>query len=107
MSDDGAQLHGGKNLGELIPTHPVNIPCGTKPEYPEKTHDFGYVTLWKGPIHALLIQVEFTQVRLTCDEHVNSALLIWLKTSNYMSNLFRTLTLGSRDQIYNENSTYL
>ena len=22
------------------PTHPVNIPCGRKPEYPEKTHDF-------------------------------------------------------------------
>ena len=24
----------------LIPTHPVNIPCGRKPEYPEKSHDF-------------------------------------------------------------------
>ncbi len=22
------------------PTHPVNIPCGRKPEYPEKTDDF-------------------------------------------------------------------
>jgi hypothetical protein len=21
-------------------THPVNFPCGRKPEYPEKTHDF-------------------------------------------------------------------
>ena len=21
-------------------THPVNFPCGKKPEYPEKTHDF-------------------------------------------------------------------
>jgi hypothetical protein len=25
----------------IIPTHPVNNPCGRKPaEYPEKTHDF-------------------------------------------------------------------
>ena len=24
----------------LKPTHPVNFPCGRKPEYPEKTHDF-------------------------------------------------------------------
>ena len=24
----------------LIPTHPVNYPCGRKPEHPEKTHDF-------------------------------------------------------------------
>ena len=22
------------------PSHPVNVPCGMKPEYPEKTHDF-------------------------------------------------------------------
>ena len=22
------------------PTHPVNIPCGSKPEYSEKIHDF-------------------------------------------------------------------
>jgi hypothetical protein len=24
----------------LIPTHPVNIPCGRKREYPTTTHDF-------------------------------------------------------------------
>ena len=22
------------------PNYPINIPCGKKPEYPEKTHDF-------------------------------------------------------------------
>ena len=29
-------------MGGLVrsPTHPVNILCGRKPEYPEKTHDF-------------------------------------------------------------------
>jgi hypothetical protein len=24
----------------FIQTHPVNFPCGRKPEHPEKTHDF-------------------------------------------------------------------
>ena len=27
-------------LTVFILTHPVNFPCGRKPEYPEKTHDF-------------------------------------------------------------------
>jgi hypothetical protein len=27
-------------LTMFIPTHPANFPCGRKPEYPEKTHDF-------------------------------------------------------------------
>ncbi len=27
-------------MGGLIPTHPVNIPCGTEREYPQRTHDF-------------------------------------------------------------------
>jgi hypothetical protein len=27
-------------LTMFIPTHPVNFPCGRKPEHPEKTHDF-------------------------------------------------------------------
>jgi hypothetical protein len=27
-------------LTMFIPTHPVNFPCGRKPERPEKTHDF-------------------------------------------------------------------
>jgi hypothetical protein len=31
---------------ELIPTHPVNIPFGRKPEYPEKTHDFRQSVDW-------------------------------------------------------------
>jgi hypothetical protein len=31
--------YGRGSLG-LIPTHPINFPCGRKPEYPEKTHDF-------------------------------------------------------------------
>jgi hypothetical protein len=26
--------------GPFYLTHPVNFPCGRKPEYPEKTHDF-------------------------------------------------------------------
>ena len=43
MSHHGAQLRWKGQLGGgegLIPTHPVNIPCGRKPEHPEKTHDF-------------------------------------------------------------------
>ena len=27
-------------VGSYYLTHPVNFPCGRKPEYPEKTHDF-------------------------------------------------------------------
>ena len=27
-------------LTVFILTHPVNFPCGRKPEHPEKTHDF-------------------------------------------------------------------
>ena len=27
-------------VGPYYLSHPVNIPCGRKPEYPEKTHDF-------------------------------------------------------------------
>ena len=27
-------------VGPYYLTHPVNFPCGRKPEYPEKTHDF-------------------------------------------------------------------
>jgi hypothetical protein len=27
-------------VGPFYLTHPVNIPCGRKPEYPGKTHDF-------------------------------------------------------------------
>jgi hypothetical protein len=30
----------------IIPTHPVNFPCGRKPEYPEKTHDFRQSVDW-------------------------------------------------------------
>ena len=29
------------NVCPVILTHPVNFPCGRKPEHPEKTHDFG------------------------------------------------------------------
>jgi hypothetical protein len=36
---EGSVRWGGGGEG-LIPTHPVNIPCWRKPEYPEKTHDF-------------------------------------------------------------------
>ena len=49
MSDHETQLYWkgllGDNLSwELIPTHPVNIACERKPEYPEKTHaGFGYI----------------------------------------------------------------
>jgi hypothetical protein len=32
--------HAGRVSLELIPTYPVNISCGRKPECPEKTHDF-------------------------------------------------------------------
>jgi hypothetical protein len=28
-------------VGPFYLTHPVNFPCGRKPEYPGKTHDFG------------------------------------------------------------------
>jgi hypothetical protein len=27
-------------LTVFVLTHPVNFPCGRKPEHPEKTHDF-------------------------------------------------------------------
>jgi hypothetical protein len=27
-------------VGPFCLTHPVNFPCGRKPEYPEETHDF-------------------------------------------------------------------
>jgi hypothetical protein len=42
MSDHGAQLRWKGELGANPNpvTHPVNISCGRKPEYPEKTHDF-------------------------------------------------------------------
>jgi hypothetical protein len=40
MSNHGAQLRWKGQLGANTPTHPVNIPCWRKPEYPEKTHDF-------------------------------------------------------------------
>jgi hypothetical protein len=32
--------YGGRISLRYFPTHPVNIPCGRKPKYTEKTHDF-------------------------------------------------------------------
>jgi hypothetical protein len=34
------QQHMPITVGPFCPTHPVNFPCGRKPEYPEETHDF-------------------------------------------------------------------
>jgi hypothetical protein len=28
-------------VGPFYLTHPVDFPCGRKPEYPGKTHDYG------------------------------------------------------------------
>ena len=35
------QQHMPITVGPFYLTHPVNFPCGRKPEYPGKTHDFG------------------------------------------------------------------
>jgi hypothetical protein len=35
------QQHKPITVGPFYLTHPVNFPCGRKPEYPGKTHDFG------------------------------------------------------------------
>ena len=46
-------------------THPVNFPCGRKPEYSEKTHDFRqsvYYTLFSG-----LIARQVTPCNFACD----------------------------------------
>ena len=47
MSDHRAQLRwklaADPNYG-VIATHPVNIACGRKPEYPERTHDLLLLT---------------------------------------------------------------
>jgi hypothetical protein len=34
------QQHKPITVGPFCLTHPVNFPCGRKPEYPEETHDF-------------------------------------------------------------------
>jgi hypothetical protein len=34
------QQHMPITVGPFCLTHPVNFPCGSKPEYPEETHDF-------------------------------------------------------------------
>ena len=34
------QQHIPITVGPFCLTHPVNFPCGRKPEYPEETHDF-------------------------------------------------------------------
>jgi hypothetical protein len=34
------QQHYANYCGPFYLTHPVNFPCGRKPRYPEKTHDF-------------------------------------------------------------------
>ena len=34
------QQHMPSTVGPFCLTHPVNFPCGRKPEYPEETHDF-------------------------------------------------------------------
>jgi hypothetical protein len=34
------------SLTVFIVTHPVNFPCGRKPEQPEKTHDFRQNADW-------------------------------------------------------------
>jgi hypothetical protein len=34
------QQHMPITVGPFCLTHPVNFPCGRKPEYPEETHDF-------------------------------------------------------------------
>ena len=34
------QQHMPITVGPFYLTHPVNFPCGRKPEYPGKTHDF-------------------------------------------------------------------
>ena len=46
-------------VGPYYLTHPVNFPCGRKPEYPEKTHDFrqsvdyALFTLFNGYFHSV------------------------------------------------------
>ena len=41
-------------VGPYYLTHPVNFPCGRKPEYPEKTHDF-----WQSVDYTLHTRTEF------------------------------------------------
>ncbi len=75
MTDHGAQLRWNGQLGAnpsqgQIPTHPVNIPWGRKPEYPEKTLDLLYgrgLTLFQ-----YFIQY-FTQYFVMCRQQESNA----------------------------------
>ena len=40
MRKVSTQQHKPITVGLYYPNHPVNFPCGRKPDYPEKTHDF-------------------------------------------------------------------
>ena len=65
-------------LTMFILTHPVNFPCGKKPEHPEKTHDFRQSVDWLFS-HESVVRMQPTnsevkggvwygEILLTCDK---------------------------------------
>ena len=58
----------------IIPTHPVNIPRGRKPEYPEKTHDFRqrkpttFVRTLTDSFHISVMRESVARIELTISE---------------------------------------
>ena len=72
-------------VGPFCLTHPVNFPCGRKPEYPEETHDFRQsvdfllfshedwvrVALRK---FSLRLEPAASEVKGKCANHLNSQL---------------------------------
>jgi hypothetical protein len=87
-------------LTVFILTHPVNFPCGRKPEHPEKTHDFRQSVGW-------LFSHEWNddrthdlkgERRLLSEDCANEALLNFIGEklcSNQKLNYIRTYTSNS------------
>jgi hypothetical protein len=58
-------------LTVFILTHPVNFPCGWKPEHPEKTHDFRQSVDWlfsHGSIGIARIKPTISEVKGACSD---------------------------------------
>ena len=72
----------------FILTHPVDFPCGRKPEGPEKTHDFRQSCVDRLFSHEPIARIEltFSQVKRACsDDRATEAPIISPRYAEYAS----------------------
>jgi hypothetical protein len=80
-----------ESVRRLIPTHPVNIPCGRKPGYPQKTHDFRQDLDW---LFSFTIEPTMISLRYRSpSKGVSKTILVKYKQKSFVESWYIAATI--------------